>query len=89
MTVTGWIIAGLLTLLCAVFAIGAFYINHERKQYEKHVADLKKEGAENAQKAADAITKADTIKENANTGNHTDDMHSMADQLHHYANGGK
>ena len=87
MTVTSWIIAGLLTLLCAVFAIGAFYINHERKQYDKHVADLKKEGAENALKAADAITKADKIKEKANTGNHTDDMHSMADQLHYYANG--
>ncbi len=87
MTVTSWIIAGFVTLLITFFAIGAVYLNIERKQYKKHVADLKKEGAENAQNAADAITEADKIKENANTGNHTDDMHTMADQLHNYANG--
>lgn len=87
MTITGWIIAGLAVAFMAVVVISGAYLNAERKRYEKHIADLKKEGAENAQNAADAITHAEEIKENANTGNHTDDMHTMADQLHNYANG--
>ena len=89
MNIAAWIITGLAIAFMVVVAIGGFYLNAERKRYEKHIADLKKEGAENAQNAADAITEADKIKENANTGNHTDDMHTMADQLHHYANSGK
>ena len=89
MTIAGWIIAGLAVAFMAVVAIGGAYLNAERKRYEKHIADLKKEGAENAQHTADIITEAEKIKNNANTGNHTDDMHSMADQLHHYANSGK
>ena len=89
MTIAGWIIAGLAVAFMAVVAIGGAYLNAERKRYEKHIADLKKEGAENAQKAADAITKADKIKNNANTGNHSADIHTMADQLRHYAHSGK
>lgn len=87
MNISVWIITGLAVAFIAVVAIGGAYLNAERKRYEKHIADLKKEGAENAQKRADAITHAEEIKENANTGNHTDDMHTMADQLHNYANG--
>lgn len=87
MNIAAWIITGLAVAFMAVVAIGGAYLNAERKRYEKHIADLKKEGEENAQKAANAITEADKIKENANTGNHTDDMHTMADQLHNYANG--
>lgn len=87
MNIAAWIITGLAVVFMAVVAIGGAYLNAERKRYEKHVADLKKERAENAQKATDAITKADKIKEKAKTGNHTDDMHTMADQLHNYANG--
>jgi cell division protein FtsL len=89
MSITAWIITGLFIAFMVFVTIGGFYINHERKQYEKHIADLKKEGAENAQNAANAVTEADKIKENANTGNHTDDMHTMAEQLHQYANSGK
>ena len=89
MTITGWIIAGLALLFMAVVAIGGAYLNAERKRYEKHIADLKKEGAENAQHTADIITEAEKIKNNANTGNHSDDLHTMADQLHHYANSRK
>lgn len=86
MNISAWIITGLAVTFMAVVAIGGAYLNAERKRYEKHIADLKKEGAENAQKRADAITHAEEIKENANTGNHTADMHTMADQLHNYAN---
>ena len=87
MNIAAWIITGLAVAFMAVVAIGGAYLNAERKRYAKHIADLKKEGAENAQNAADAITHAEEIKENANTGNHTDDLHTMADQLHNYANG--
>lgn len=89
MNIAGWVISGLCILFVAVVAIGGFYLNAERKRYEKHIADLKKEGAENVQHAADAVTEAEKIKESANTGNHTDDMHTMANQLHNYANGRK
>ncbi len=89
MSIAGWVISGLCILFAAVVAIGGFCLNAERKRYEKHIADLKKEGAENAQHAADAVTEAEKIKESANTGNHTDDMHTMANQLHNYANGRK
>lgn len=89
MTITGWIIAGLAVAFMAVIAIGVAYLNAERKRYEKHIADLKKEGAANAQHTADIITEAEKIKNDANTGNHSDDLHTMAEQLHNYANSGK
>ena len=87
MTITGWIIAGLAIALFGVLAVGGMFLNYEREQHRRETERIKKEGAENAQNAADAITHAEEIKENANTGNHTDDMHTMADQLHNYANG--
>ena len=89
MNIAAWVITGLFIAFMAVVAIGGFYLNAERKRYERHIADLKKEGAENAQHTADSITEAEKIKENANTGNHTDDLHTMAEQLHNYANSGK
>lgn len=89
MTVTGWIIAGLAIALFGVLAVGGMFLNYERKQHRRETERIKKEGAENAQHMADAISEADKIKENANTGNHADDMHTMAEQLHQYANSGK
>ena len=87
MSISAWIITGLAVAFMAVVAIGGAYLNAERKRYEKHIADLKKEGAENAQRTADIITEAEKIKNDANTGNHSDDLHTMANQLHNYANG--
>ena len=89
MSISAWIITGLAVAFMAVVAIGGAYLNAERKRYEKHIADLKKEGAENAQRTADIITEAEKIKNDANTGNHSDDLHTMANQLHNYAHGGK
>ena len=89
MTIAGWIITGLAFAFMAVVAIGGAYLNAERKRYEKHITDLKKEGAENAQHTADIITEAEKIKNKANTGNHSNDLHTMAEQLHNYAHGGK
>lgn len=89
MTITGWIIAGLLIALFGVLAVDGMFLNYERKQHRRETEQLKKEGAENAQHTADIITEAEKIKNNANTGNHSNDLHTMADQLHHYANGGK
>ncbi len=84
--IAGWIITGLLIVLSAVLAIGSFLINHERKQHEREIEKLKQQGAENAQNTADIIAEANDIKNNANTGNHSNDLHTMASQLHDYAN---
>ena len=89
MTITGWIIAGLVFALVATLGIGATALNMERKRHEREENKIRQEGAENAQHTADIITEAEKIKNNANTGNHSNDLHTMADQLHHYANGGK
>lgn len=87
MSVTGWIITGLIIALFGTVGIGGIYINYERKQAEREKERIRQEGAENAQHTADIITKAEKIKNDANTGNHSDDLHTMANQLHNYANG--
>lgn len=89
MTVTGWIIVGLVFALVATLGIGATALNMERKRHEREENKIRQEGAANAQHTADIITEAEKIKQKANTGNHSNDLHTMADQLHYYANGGK
>ena len=89
MSVTGWIITGLAFALVATLGIGATALNMERKRHEREENKIRQEGAANAQHTADIITEAEKIKNDANTGNHSDDLHTMADQLHHYANGRK
>lgn len=89
MTIAGWIITGLVFALVATLGIGAAALNMERKRHEREENKIRQEGAENAQHTADIITEAEKIKNNANTGNHSNDLHTMADQLHHYANGEK
>lgn len=89
MTIAGWIITGLVFALVATLGIGATALNMERKRHEREENKIRQEGEENAQHTADIITEAEKIKNNANTGNHSNDLHTMADQLHHYANGGK
>ena len=86
MSVTGWIITGLIIALFGTVGIGGIYINYERKQAEREKERIRQEGAANAQHTADIITEAEKIKQKANTGNHSDDLHTMADQLHNYAN---
>lgn len=87
MTITGWIIAGLAFALVATLGIGATALNMERKRHEREENKIRQEGAENAQHTADIITEAEKIKNDANTGNHSDDLHTMANQLHNYAHG--
>jgi hypothetical protein len=89
MTVAGWIITGLAFALVATLGIGATALNMERKRHEREENKIRQEGAANAQHTADIITEAEKIKNDANTGNHSDDLHTMADQLHNYAHGGK
>ena len=89
MSVTGWIIAGLTTALCAVVIIGRMILKAEKARHEREENKIRQEGAENAQHTANIITEAEKIKNNANTGNHSDDLHTMAEQLHNYAHGGK
>lgn len=89
MSITGWIITGLATALCAVLIIDRMILKAEKARHEREENRIRKEGAENAQHTADIITEAEKIKQNANTGNHSDDLHTMAEQLHNYAHGGK
>ena len=89
MSIPAWLIMGLAVAFMAVVAIGGAYLNAERKRYEKHIADLKKEGAENAQKRADATEQAGKDKSEVRTGDHSHDLHTMADKLHNYAKDGQ
>lgn len=83
MSIAGWIIAGLAAALCA--AIAALSAEKGRREQEKE--KIRQEAAENARHTADIITEANQIKSDANTGNHSDDLHIMAEQLHDYADG--
>lgn len=89
MSIPAWLIMGLAVAFMAVVAIGGAYLNAERKRYEKHIADLKKEGAENAQKRADATEQAGKDKSEVRTGDRSHDLHTMADKLHNYAKDGQ
>ena len=89
MSIPAWLIMGLAVAFMAVVAIGGAYLNAERKRYEKHIADLKKEGAENVQKRADATEQAGKDKSEVRTGDHSHDLHTMADKLHNYAKDGQ
>lgn len=89
MTVTGWIIAGLLMALFGVLAVVGMFLNYERKEHQREKERIRKEGAENAQRTADIITESEKIKQEANTGNHSNDLHTMAVQLHNYAHSRK
>lgn len=89
MTIAGWIITGLAFALVATLGIGVTALNMERKRHEREENKIRQEGAANAQHTADIITEAEKIKNDANTGNHSDDLHTMAEQLHNYAHGRK
>ena len=89
MSITGYIITGLVVAIVAILSIGAIYINYERKKYKRNLTEQKKEAAENEKRKADIITEAERDKSEVRTGNHAHDMHTMADKLHEYANAGK
>ena len=89
MSITGYIITGLIVAIIAILGIGAIYINYERKKYKRKLTEQEKEAAENEKKKADIITEAERDKSEVRTGNHAHDLHTMADKLHEYANSGK
>jgi H+/gluconate symporter-like permease len=89
MSITGYIITGLIVAIIAILGIGAIYINYERKKYERNLTEQEKEAAENEKRKADIITEAERDKSEVRTGNHARDLHTMADKLHEYANAGK
>ena len=89
MSITGYIITGLIVAIIAILGIGATYINYERKKYKCKLIEQEKEAAENEKRKADIITEAERDKSEVRTGNHAHDMHTMADKLHEYANSGK
>ena len=89
MSITGYIITGLIVAIIAIFVIGAIYINYERKKYKRKLIEQEKEAAENEKRKADIITEAERDKSEVRTGDHAHDLHTMADKLHEYANAGK
>ena len=89
MTLTGWIIAGLAIALFGVLTFGGMFLNYEREQHRRETERIKKEGAENAQKRADATEQAGKDKSEVRTGDHSHDLHTMADKLHNYAKDGQ
>ena len=89
MSVTGYIITGLIVAIVAILGVGAIYINYERKKYKRNLTEQEKEAAENEKRKADIITEAERDKSEVRTGNHAHDLHNMADKLHEYANTGK
>ena len=89
MTITGWIIAGLVIALFGVLAVGGMFLNYEREKHRRETERIKKEGAENAQKRADATEQAGKDKSEVRTGDHSHDLHTMADKLHNYAKDGQ
>lgn len=89
MTITGWIIAGLAIALFGVLAVGGMFLNYEREKHRRETERIKKEGAENAQKRADATEQAGKDKSEVRTGDHSHDLHTMADKLHNYAKDGQ
>ena len=89
MSITGYIITGLVVAIFAILGVGAIYINYERRKYERKLTEQAKEAAENEKRKADIITEAEKDKSEVRTGNHARDLHTMADKLHEYANSGK
>ena len=89
MSVTGYIITGLVVAIVAILGAGATFLNYERRKYERKLTEQAKESAENEKRKADIITEAERDKSEVRTGNHAHDLHTMADKLHEYANAGK
>jgi hypothetical protein len=89
MSITGYIIAGLVVAIVAILGVGATYLNYERSKYERKLTEQAKEAVVNEKRKADIITETEMDKSDVRTGNHTNDMHTMADKLHNYANAGK
>lgn len=89
MTAIQWVAVALALILVLTFAVGSAYIAAEKRKHEKALNEIKQKGAENAKRTADIITEAEKIKSNANTGNHSSDIDTMAKQLHEYADSGK
>jgi predicted DNA repair protein MutK len=87
--IAGYIIVGLAAAIVAILAVGATYLNYERSKYERKLTEQAKEAVVNEKRKADIITETERDKSDVRTGNHTNDMHTMADKLHNYAKGGK
>ena len=89
MSMTGYIITGLVVAIVAIFGVGVTYLNYERRKYERKLTEQARETAENEKRKADIITKAERDKSEVRTGDHAHDLRTMADKLHEYANAGK
>lgn len=89
MSVIQWVVVVLALILVLVIAVGSAYIAAEKKKHEKALNEIKQKEAENAQRKADILTAAEKIKNDANSGNHSSDIDTMAKQLREFADNGK
>lgn len=89
MSITGYIITGLVVAIVAILGVGVTYLNYERRKYERKLTEQAKESAENEKRKSDIITDAEKDKSEVRTGNHAHDLRTMADKLHEYANAGE
>lgn len=89
MSITGYIITGLVVAIVVILGAGIAYLNYERRKYERKLTKQAKEVAENEKRKADIITEAERDKSEVRTGDHAHDLRTMADKLHEYANAGK
>ena len=61
----------------------------ERIRNEREKRRIRQEGAENAERTAQAIERANMDKSEVRTGDHGRDLDTMARKLHDYASKGK
>lgn len=68
-----------------LFAIGAVWINIERKQSEKKINELYKKNQEEKESILQKTAEANNEKESMETGNSVDDFNASIDLLHKHA----
>lgn len=68
-----------------LFAIGAVWINIERKQSEKKINELYKKNQEEKESILQKTAEANNEKESMETGSGVDDFNASIDLLHKHA----
>lgn len=80
------VFAVIVTALAVFFSL---YIRNLKKKSAAEAERIRKEGAEHAKRTADIITEAEKVKQDADTGCHSDGLRAMAGWMHEHAHGGK
>ena len=65
MSITGYIITGLIVTIVAILGIGAIYINYERKKYKRKLTEQEKQGPATTQSKAPKDKHNKQLRQNA------------------------